>query len=100
MGSGRSKKLARINAAKAALLGNRTKRTSDSLSMVFPHRNVNDGQINCVSSVTVLDISKQKPQNAVVLLNELLPDIVYKLKSRTGPDHDPLFTVTVAVVRF
>lgn len=94
LGKGRSKKLARIKGAEAALDAHNTKRKSDSLS------GGNGGQSDFVSSESVLNLSKQKPQNPIVELNELRPGIIYRLKGRTGPDHDPVFTVTVQVSHF
>lgn len=96
LGQGRSKKLARIKAAEAALVAHahNTKRTSDSLCVRFSYRKLNDDQSDQVSSNIVLDKSKENP---IVALNELRPGVVYKLKGRRGPDHDPVFTVTVEV---
>lgn len=100
LGQGRSKKIARVKAAEAALVAHNTKRTSDSLSVMFSYRKLNDDQCDFVSSNNDVGRSTQKPQNPIVVLNELRPGVFYKLNGRRGPDHDPVFTVTVEVIDY
>lgn len=37
------------------------------------------------------------PKNAVCLLNELRPGLLYETISQTGPVHCPIFTISVKV---
>ncbi len=69
-------------------IAHKTVRTTDG-------KMLNDGQ------QTDFGCFEQKPQNAIVVLNVMRPaGVLYKLKSCTGPDHDPIFTMTIVVIHY
>ena len=37
----------------------------------------------------------QAPKNALVHLHEMKPGLVFQMESQTGPDHVPIFTMSV-----
>lgn len=83
MGRGSSQKLARIQAAEAALK-----------KLIRPAK-------ASVSSDGFSRIAySSNPLNALSWLNELRPGLDYDLESRTGPDHEPVFTVAVSVILY
>lgn len=81
VGRGKSLKLARIRAADAALnkLIRSVKAPAVAKDFSGPSFSLN-------------------PQNALSQLNELHQGLVYNLETRTGPDHEPVFTMSVQVV--
>lgn len=83
VGQGRSKQLARAKASEAALqITHSKKQTLDE------------------GTVASNFVSTQDLQNAVTTLNEVRPGLFYELKSQTGTDHEPTFTVAVEVIRY
>lgn len=83
MGRGRSQKLARREAADAAL---------EKLITSCKAPVSSEGP----SGITY----SSNPPNALSKLNELRQGLVYNLESRTGPDHQPVFTMTVTVILY
>lgn len=81
MGRGRSKKLARMQAAEAAL---------NKLIRPVKASASSDGFSGTTYS--------SDPHNALSRLNELRPGLGYNVESRTGPDHEPVFSVAVQVI--
>lgn len=46
----------------------------------------------CVCAEIVVE-----PSNAVMMLNQLHPGLLYRLMSQTGPEHSPNFTMAIEV---